>query len=315
MVFDRYSVKNLRRALAEPSLLLREPKRLAYSLSYMINRFFYSRRSYSHTIVADEDWDILIILDGCRYDVFSRKNTICGSLSKKYSPASESWEYMRNNFAGRKFHDTVYVTANPHWYKLDDGIFHDVIDLLELDWDSDLQTVPPADVAKRVKQVDDDYPNKRIIVHFMQPHFPFLGSSGKKISHKGLSRELGEDAGGNMNIWRNLELTNDHHIDDVIEAYEENLEITLPYVEDICTSIPGRTIVTADHGNLLGERLWPIPIRGYGHPRDLHAPGLITVPWLVREDERRQVRSDPPKTLERQEDETIEDRLSSLGYV
>ncbi|MWG34435.1 hypothetical protein [Halomarina oriensis] len=315
MLPDRYSLANLRRALSDPNLLLREPRRFAHSLSYRINEFFYSRQSREEVVLAEEDWDVLVILDGCRYDLFAGQTVVDGTLSKRYSSASESWEYMQDNFVGRTFHDTVYITANPHWYKLADDVFHDVVDMLELDWDDDLHTVHPADVVERAKRVDREYPDKRLVVHFMQPHFPFIGPASENISHKGLSRELGVNETGEMNIWRNLELTDDHDPAAVVEAYEENLELTLPHVRELCESITGRTVVTADHGNLVGERLWPIPIRGYGHPRDLHAPGLVTVPWLVCEDERRAVRSDPPEAVERQDDGTIEERLSALGYV
>jgi hypothetical protein len=315
MLPDRYSLANLRRALSDPNLLLREPRRFAYWISYRVNELFYSYHSYDDISLIDEDWDILIILDGCRYDLFAGQTIIDGTLSKRYSSASESWEYMKNNFVGKTFHDTVYITANPHWYRLGDDVFHDVIDMLELDWNDELQTVHPADVVARVKQVDREYQDKRLIVHFMQPHFPFIGPSSENIIHKGLSREHDMSEPDGMNIWRSLELTTDYDVNDVINAYEENLELTLPHVNELCESITGRTVVTADHGNLIGERLWPIPIRGYGHPRNLHAPGLVTVPWLVYEDERRQVQSEPPKNVERQGDETIEERLASLGYV
>ena len=44
-------------------------------------------------------------------------------------------------------------------------------------------------------------------------------------------------------------------------------------------SLDGKTVVTSDHGNLFGRRLWPIPLQKYGHPPGLRFPELIEVPW------------------------------------
>jgi len=39
--------------------------------------------------------------------------------------------------------------------------------------------------------------------------------------------------------------------------------------------------VTADHGEMLGERHEYIPIREYGHPAGIWSDLLTTVPWHV----------------------------------
>ncbi|MDZ7731075.1 MAG: hypothetical protein U5K37_09350 [Natrialbaceae archaeon] len=75
-------------------------------------------------------------------------------------------------------------------------------------------------------------------------------------------------------------------------------------------------MITADHGNLVGERLWPIPTRPkYGHPYGVHTQALVKVPWFVCEStDRRDIYSDPPVERDRVSDDTLEDRLAALGY-
>jgi len=40
----------------------------------------------------------------------------------------------------------------------------------------------------------------------------------------------------------------------------------------------GKSVITSDHMNLLGERLFPVPTKGYVHPIGLHKPELLKVP-------------------------------------
>jgi hypothetical protein len=82
------------------------------------------------------------------------------------------------------------------------------------------------------------------------------------------------------------------------------------------TVLTGQTVVSSDHGQLLGERLFPIPIQHYGHPSNIHLPELVTVPWLIHEGTRREVSKDPP--VDKETDVSsgyVEDRLKDLGYL
>jgi hypothetical protein len=48
--------------------------------------------------------------------------------------------------------------------------------------------------------------------------------------------------------------------------------------------LPGRTIVTADHGEAIGDYLHPlIPIKIFGHNQNIKISALVNVPWLVIE--------------------------------
>lgn len=269
------------------------------------------------TRVLDEEWDNLLILDGCRYDTFEECNTIDGDLQSRVSPGSQSWEFLRRNFSGESAHDVVYVTANPFSSRLEDDVFHALIDLLDA-WDDQLQTVLPGAVVEAALDAHDRFPDKRLIVHFMQPHYPFLGQRGRELDVRGFHRDQ-EDSFDEPSVWQVLR----HRQYDyegvtrrtVKAAYRENLEVALPHVERLVAELPGRSVVTADHGNLLGERLYPVPVREYGHPRGLYSPPLVRVPWLVVDGgERRSVTSEPPVDTPDLEDEIVTRRLEALGY-
>lgn len=314
-ILDRYSVANLSEALREPRKFVNEVRRLCLRANAKYSQY---RGLDGELDVTEEEWDTLVILDGCRYDLFERVNDIDGRLESRRSSGSESWEYLRRNFQGRELHDTVYVTANPHAPKLDEGVFYKEINVLDELWDEKLRTVTPEDMTRKAIQVHQRYPNKRVVVHYMQPHFPFIGDIGREISHTGISgSQTDEEAEGSTHVWYGLR---DNKIDTseerVYEAYRENLELTLPSVGNLIDETDGLVVVTADHGNLVGERTGPIPVKGYGHPRGFYADGLVTVPWLVVQgNERREVTSGSPLKTEDMESEVVSERLADLGYA
>ena len=311
MNLEKYSVENFVDGLRNPRIFLGE----LYRLGVELNITYHQRtRSERGVHVAEEDWDNLVILDACRYDMFEGQRFLSGDLQCRRSLGSESWEFLRANFAEMRFHDTVYVTANPHASKLPDNTFHAVVDLLEDGWNAEHRTVLPETMVTAVQRAHERYPNKRLIAHFMQPHFPFIGDAGRRLEHGGIERPSVGGGDSKRHVWGSLghgRISGE----DVWTAYRENLDIVLPHVDALLTSIPGKSVVTSDHGNLLGEWTHPLPVRGYGHPRGLNVPELREVPWLVVEgSERRSVVAEPPIDEASPSEHVIEDRLKALGY-
>ena len=79
----------------------------------------------------------------------------------------------------------------------------------------------------------------------------------------------------------------------------------------------GRTVVTADHSNMIGKRSLPIPIRDWSHPRGIYTKELVTVPWLVFENGPRwEIRAEEP-TIQSDavDDDAVADQLRHLGYA
>lgn len=309
--------------------LLKRPSRLIATVHFFLqqaNIRYFQRRENDGTDVMSEAWDTLLLLDGCRYDVFKNRCKLNGRLESRWSKGSDSHEFITENFVGRELHDTVYVTSNPYISSVDEGTFHAIENVLKKGWDNDLRTVTPATMREAVVAAHERYPKKRIIGHFMQPHFPFIGEVGQRYSHGGIpDRDVdsyyheviseGKDD-NDLSVWNKLQFKLDGVTDDwVREAYAENLDIVLEEVEQLTCDIEGKVVVSADHGNLIGDWIGPIPCRGYGHPRHLHVEPLMKVPWFIIENgPRRDIQTDTPLNVDEMDRETLEDRLSALGY-
>lgn len=317
-LFDRISAHNLQRAIDNPRLVLGHIRRTGTQWNRAINDRL---RDRDGTPVINEEWDTLIILDACRYDLFADVNTLEGDLSARFSMGSSSPEFFERNFAGQQFHDTVYVTANPFITQLPPETFHAVIHAYETAWNDEHQTVMPDAMTELLLDAHNTYPDKRIIGHYMQPHYPFLGELGRDIDHRGYHPESKGQADLETSIWHQLQFgETDATRNEVVAAYRENLELVLPYIRDLLAEIDGKAVITADHGNLIGERLSPLPVRAYGHPDGSHAVGLLKVPWFEPPfSSRRDIGFDSPipdpETRPRNiSDSTVSDRLQALGY-
>jgi glycosyltransferase involved in cell wall biosynthesis len=223
-------------------------------------------------------------------DTFERQNWLDGDLSAHTSVATETPEFLDRTFGGESYPDTVYVTGNPmhrvdDWCSVDlDDVFHDIVDVWATEWDDDLGTLPPAEMAAAARRARERYPEHRLVVHFVQPHYPFIGPLGKQLAHgtiNGKERAEGEHADGDERpVWRALR-DGDHTIDSVREAYAENLWVALPYVQELLADFDGETVLTSDHGNHIGDLASPFPVRLFGHPPNVRTPELVTVPWLT----------------------------------
>lgn len=245
--------------------------------------------------VISEHWDHLIILDACRFDIFEeqiKKTGLCtqGKLEHRISKGSMTAEFLVNNFGTGKFEDIIYITANPFVDMLLKGKFYKIISVWKDGWDNKLNTVHPKTMYEYTKVIHKEYPDKRLIIHFMQPHFPYL--TLKLQDETGFSKHREAVLKGDQN-WRDKtvwDLVEEGRLplDVVKRAYCENLEIALRYVEELVKVLDGRIIITSDHGEAFGERLHKLlPIKVYGHIRGVRIEPLIKVPWLIIEKPRK----------------------------
>jgi hypothetical protein len=304
-----YTPSEVQRGISHPRLALYELNRLYHQRGY---RWTYNWKGID---IFDEEWDSLIILDACRFDMFEQYNTLPGELTPKQSRGSSTVDFLQGNFAGKSLLDTVYVTANPQLYRNRDMLetsLHAIIDIWQEDgWHDELGTVLPETTTEYAKRAADRYPNKRLIVHFIQPHYPFIDAETS------FDKGQLEDPEIPPSFWKQMQM-NELQIpaDRIWEAYIKNFEDVLPHVRELISALDGRTVVTSDHGNMVGERCFPIPIRGWGHPRGIYTPQLVKVPWLVTgTGNRREITEDPSDERQTVEDHVVEDRLEQLGYV
>jgi hypothetical protein len=277
--------------------------------------------------VMEADWDTLIILDGCRYDMFEEINEIKGELEHRYSRGSCTPDFIRENFLEGEFHDTVYVTANPMYcgpkfeqYDIEER-FYNVIDVWQAAWDDELGTIKPKAVMEAAIKAFDDYPNKRHLVHFMQPHRPFIGDKGKQIeAQKGMTTRNKivnkNDSNEGERAWKLVD-QNRVSVEQAWEAYNENLEEVLPYAEKVVNHHNGKRVISSDHGNLVDEPPFPLFQAWNGHPPRTWTDELVKVPWLVIEDSTRRsiTAEDTRAELKSNESGEVEQRLRDLGYT
>lgn len=288
-------------------------------------------RAYFSTVSTDgglrimeEDWDTLLLLDACRYDMFERIVDLPGNTEKRYSQASATDDFLRANFDEGPYFDTVYVTANPRLNTTEDikSKFHEVIDVWRTDWDEELETVPPDVMAEKTLEAHRRFPNKRIICHFIQPHGPFIGDFARENIgiHSGIADHKREaegefEEGNETYIW---ERVRQGVIDEETakKAYNENLDIVVPHLRSILSTVNGKVIVTSDHGNMLGERAWPFPFRLWGHPNGILTDELTAIPWhTVKSDARRDIIFEKPdEQVTNDVNPEVESRLERLGY-
>lgn len=270
--------------------------------------------------IMNQDWDRLILLDGCRYDYFEKiyGEYLNGKLQKVKSVASHTSEWLTKTFGKRRYEDIVYLSANPRVNSLGiktiggfDGRkqFGKVIDIWDTGWDEELKTVPPEEVSKAVMERQPDFTDKRLIIHFIQPHPPYIrigplggkaitfpkatsqgggeseskmGSSVKQFFGKLARKALGRGrfrkvlAALRMRALSEYEKVAEKYGQDGLrEAYEANLKMALEEAAKLADALSGKIIVTSDHGDLLGEDGL------YGHPPNLDHPILRNIPWLV----------------------------------
>ena len=270
----------------------------------------------------EEDWDNLIILDACRYDMFKVVNDIKGQLEYRISRGSATNQFLKENFKGKVFFDTIYVTSNPMVNYHIPNSFAKIISVWEKGWHEKYGTVLPDTMVEFARMANTMFPNKRLIIHFLQPHYPFIGKVSRvKIGeHEGLKsrnffRDNMEKDHRTQEIWNMLRIGKVSK-NDVWEAYNENLRIVMGHVKNLIPNLEGKTVITSDHGNLFGEMVLPFPVRYYGHTSGIFHRNLVKVPYFIPPFTSRKtiVVSDTMGKTDSIKNVDLEKKLEALGY-
>jgi len=271
--------------------------------------FWWLYRRHQVTNLYDRDWDVAIILDACRYDLFESVDwDRPQSVGSIYSVASMTGDWMERTFGGAAS-DTVYVTSGPFSDDvLDAGQFAELDEVWRYGFDEELGTIPPDIVTDRAIVHSRDSDPERLVVHYMQPHFPSIANPelGAGLSPTGTRRW--------ESVWKQY-YDGELSYDVLWDAYRSNLEIALEQVDLLLDNLDAdRVVVTSDHGNALGQA------GRYGHPKEAVIPGVRRVPWAVvgsTSDQRTRIppkdRRDLPRTG-RVENSDTKEKLAALGY-
>lgn len=261
------------------------------------------------TNIYEREWDTLIILDACRVDLLREvadDYPFLGPVESVESVGSMSEEWMAKTFTDEYAEETrraAYVTSNVFSEQvLSADQFLELDEVWRYAWDDTLGIVPPRPVTDRAIDVARDIDPDRLVVHYMQPHHPFVaGNSPGEFDADPFGRENETTV---VDALRKGRLSREAFW----EAYRDNLALVLEDVALLLANHDADTVViTADHGDALGE--WGI----YDHPAGCLHPVVKNVPWT--ETTAVDKGEYEPQIEPREQEADVEDRLRGLGYL
>lgn len=279
------------------------------------------------------DWDVLVVLDAARSDLMREvldeypELPDGDAMETRWSNASCSIDWQLRNFTHYRDDQprtAGYVTANPFadhaWPDAKNArLSQEPLALFEplyrthwTDVKPGIATVPPEAVTDYTIQAWRDrhqHGLTHLVAHYMQPHEPYRSrpewGSG---DHKLLENLVDPSAEPGRSVWPQLQ---DGEIDheEFWEVYKDNLRWVLDdVVERLLPNVEGRVVLTADHGNAMGE--WG----EWHHPPSAIGPSVRRVPWVpVNATDRETVHPDVRETD--RGDVEVEDQLAALGYM
>lgn len=270
--------------------------------------------------ILEETWNILVILDACRYDYFKdiHNEYFNGELEKRRSPGSNTGEWLSKTFTN--FYDVTYISSNPYINSLGFSLkecnskynydwtatnhFKEIIDTWFTGWNKELGTVPPREV--NLAYFKERNKNK-IILHYLQPHLPYLSKNSvgtwghtisriknKEIEKNDLLKKVREwirtklkSSIGETNYWSLRKALNIDPRTPYEDAYRKQNPDKLKkhYEENL-------RIVLDSVKQLIRETNKQIVITAdhgesfgeeniWGHPRETDIASLRNVPWFV----------------------------------
>lgn len=271
--------------------------------------------------VLDEDWDLFIVLDACRYDLMKEvedeydfievtrrqsyaassqdwlQNTFFRDECSLYDRVSTSFKLFRepyqndliaDTFPSRDVSDVAYLTTNPQSYMLDAENFAHLEEVWREEWGQAERTRALTEFT--IQYLRQNSPG-RTIVHYMKPHEPFKPGD--------------EDRPGTA--WSRLQWGEDS-FDDIWDGYVENLRDVLDEVELLLQNVDAdKVVISADHGNSLGE------FGFYGHRPYLPLKGMRDIPWV--ETTATDTGNYSPDSLTSNDSNAPEELLEDLGYL
>lgn len=280
-----------------------------------------------------------------------------------WSPGSLTPEWGPNMWT--QYFDLTYISANPiigdfeysprardfkyNTFRASDH-FNEFIDAYNFAWDDRLHTVHPKKLTNVALQEAARDGQTRLVVHYMQPHLPFIGEDGfsnntyehrqseiprqsiddrdqffKERSQITLYEKLIYDVTWREELEYNLDVVDNSERgyeallradlvtkEEIKKGYKGNLELALGEIQRLINCVNCPVVLTSDHGEFLGE------FGVFDHPPIYH-PILRKVPWFevsssdigTKENKHTPViRTDSSIT-----GDEIEERLNDLGYL
>lgn len=253
--------------------------------------------------VYDREWDVLIVLDACRWDLMEEvmdEYKFLTENQKFNSVASTSSEWLEKTFNHKEeTQKTSYISGNLFTeQELNPREFNHLDEVWGDTWNDEKGTILPDSLTDRAIEHHRNENPTRMVVHYMQPHHPFVSD----MVGEGMSQS-DETSTSPWNLLRCGKLNRDQ----VWKRYTENLRYVLNDVEILLENIDSENVViTADHGNLLGE------FGLYGHIGHTPVSPVKEVPWIETKAENLETHT--PEIFS-EETGKIHEKLEDLGYV
>jgi len=264
---------------------IQSPDRVVPYLNKQIHDFKYSfayrdtpkQKSRIHDLIEREKF-ALVILDSCRFDYFQQEvyDFLTGELEQVYTPATATINYIQTIWDGQ--YDLTYITGlsapTDHAferkgldYRPTDHI-ENFVHVWKLCEEKELGAVPPEAMTKTALQHRED----KMVVHYVQPHAPYIGEYRLRDDEDTTWGDSLQDIYEKIGRYNQKDkIISDEELQ---RAYRSNLRRVLTSVRKLVEQLDRPVVVTADHGELLGEDGRYI----HGSPKHPH---LCELPWFT----------------------------------
>lgn len=267
------------------------------------------RNKWQSTNVYSRDWDVLILLDCATIEMMNEVKEdyeFIGDVEEHISPGTCSNEWMMRTFTDKyseQMSDTLHVTANTSsdTYLNSDDFLH-LEEVWKDGWNKEMGTIPAREVTDRAIYFGRKYDPERMIIHYMQPHLPFVesGIESNIITPHGVKGEglmlgeLYEEGYTKEELWR-ASVNNLHYVLEDLELLLSNLDAD-------------KAVLSSDHGQAFGENgVW-------AHPCFTYIDVLRKVPWCVTSGSDTSEYQPEYEPKEVEPEIGLDEKLEALGY-
>ncbi len=263
-------------------------------------------------LLRHTSWDVLIVLDACRADFFAETAgaeapglpSADGEPRACRSPAPCTKLWVRRVGPWLARQGVLYFSANPVVEREAEAAGLDLrtVSIWRDLWghftDERIPSVHPWAVNGTVlaHREAGRLEERRVVVHYLQPHSPYIGRTPLKMARWGPAENGLGRACHRLRRPDHLAGRGDLSWGVVRRAYRDNLRLARRAALHLAGRLGGRVVLTADHGEVLGEHGGK-----FGHECHWDFEELRRVPWL--------------ELSPAGEGTTVEQKLEALGYL
>lgn len=338
MLRHELNINKVKKAINRPRQAVDET---LFELAYRIPMTYVNTQRTIGTNVFTKDWDVLILLDTCRVDALAAiepEYDFINNVSSIWSVGGRSPEWIAKTFENQylaEARNTAYLSANvfaekilvdrdPDSATLDEstlsykllnniptlsadqlGRFENIYNYEPVGKEGPLGHTdggtPPRYITDRGIAVSREYDFDRIILHYLQPHPPYVANALEE------RRDLRQHE---VDWWGYLAETGD--VETIWNAYLDELRFVLDEIQTLLENVDAETVaISADHGEAFGE-YWE-----YGHKTGSLNPKVRKVPWVITSATDKKTytpKFGAPGAKSHRDDDEMTEQLEALGY-